>query len=96
MLVSCQSFQFPFTSALWKWKTSSSSSQCSGGGLSGQYVAIAHLRMSDSVTGCDVVSSPHTPLARIISSVTSVSGASLIVLGASIHPAPSKHTRAPA
>ena len=59
-------------------------SQKIGGGVSGQYTAMAHLRMSDSLTGGDTRSEPHTPLRSIMSCVTSVSGSS----GALMRPPP--------
>src|SRR3954447_24949389 len=42
------------------------------GGVSGQYTAMAHLRMSDSLTGGDRRAEPQTPLRSNISGVTRV------------------------
>src|SRR5690349_8813365 len=50
------------------------------GGVSGQYTAIAHLRMSDSLTGGDTRVEPHIPLRSNISRVTSVSPSGSVVV----------------
>src|SRR3954469_10206963 len=55
------------------------------GGVSGQYTAMAHFRMSDSLTGGETRTEPQTPLRSNISGVTRVWSSGSVVVMVPLH-----------